>query len=362
MNNKDNIYKGLLEKFAEGTLDSEGQNVLMRAVEHGKMDELISNELDLQWGKSLEIESDKAPVVPFDLLPIAHSIHKEKKPAQVVSLFSKPLFRYAIAASLAGIILFTGWSLGLFNFGAGSGSVVPEGLVQVENTLEGLREFVLPDGSQVSLEKGAVLHYPASFTGDVREVYLSGNAFFRIKHLGGQGFIVNAEKISAEVLGTSFWVHQDKLSGVSDVEVRTGKVKVSTSGNKKGSTNGEIVVLPNQQAIHNSGTTELKLALADSIFPLSSLDEFQPEVDLQKAIPSFLYKKASPIQEILNDFENAYGVSFTLKNQRIKHCLVSGDFSGGDFFKNLEIICLIIGAKYSIVGTTISIDGPGCAQ
>jgi hypothetical protein len=227
---------------------------------------------------------------------------------------------------------------------------------------EGLREFVLPDGSQVSLEKGAVLHYPESFSGTVREVYLSGNAFFRIKHLGGKGFIVKAEKISAEVLGTSFWVHQDKQSGVSDVEVRTGKVKVSASGNKAGSSNGEIVVLPNQQAIHNSATTELKLALADSILPLSSLVESQPETGLRKSVPSFLYKNASPIQEILDDFQKAYGVSFTLNNQLIKHCLVSGDFSGGDFFKNLEIICLMIGAKYSIVGTTISIDGPGCGQ
>jgi transmembrane sensor len=45
-----------------------------------------------------------------------------------------------------------------------------------------VQEIKLADGSTVLLNKNSHLDYPAKFTGKTREVYLTGEAYFDIKH------------------------------------------------------------------------------------------------------------------------------------------------------------------------------------
>jgi transmembrane sensor len=42
-------------------------------------------------------------------------------------------------------------------------------------------EITLADGTKIWLNAGSQLSYPASFTGNSREVYLSGEAFFEVE-------------------------------------------------------------------------------------------------------------------------------------------------------------------------------------
>lgn len=48
----------------------------------------------------------------------------------------------------------------------------------------GERQFVvLPDSTHVWLNSGSLLVYPSLFTGNKREVYLSGEAYFEVKRM-----------------------------------------------------------------------------------------------------------------------------------------------------------------------------------
>ncbi|MFH0866004.1 MAG: FecR domain-containing protein [Bacteroidota bacterium] len=91
-------------------------------------------------------------------------------------------------------------------------------------------EGKLPDGSTVTLNAGSTLDYPEKFTGDERSVKLTGEAFFDVASDKSKPFIVSANDIMVEVVGTSFFVSAGS-NGDVEVIVKTGKVAVYRTDN-----------------------------------------------------------------------------------------------------------------------------------
>jgi transmembrane sensor len=87
--------------------------------------------------------------------------------------------------------------------------------------------LLLPDSTQVWLNASSTLEFPARFEGDKREVTLSGEAYFDVRHSQKAPFVIHTGKISTTVLGTSFNIkaYPDRRQVI--VAVSTGKVRVS---------------------------------------------------------------------------------------------------------------------------------------
>ncbi|MEE1944753.1 FecR domain-containing protein [Pedobacter sp. KR3-3] len=83
----------------------------------------------------------------------------------------------------------------------------------------------LPDGSTVILNKHSSFTYPAKFNGDTRTVKLNGEAFFEVAANQQKPFIIEANGVTVQVVGTSFNVKSSQ--GQTQVIVETGVVKVS---------------------------------------------------------------------------------------------------------------------------------------
>ena len=62
----------------------------------------------------------------------------------------------------------------------------------------------LSDGSEVHLNYGSKIKYPQVFSGDTREVILSGEGYFQVAHNPDKPFIVNTGKLNVKALGTVF--------------------------------------------------------------------------------------------------------------------------------------------------------------
>jgi transmembrane sensor len=196
-------------------------------------------------------------------------------------------------------------------------------------------ELMLSDGTKVHLNAGTSLKYPVKFlTGEKRHVFLSGEAYFDVAENEENPFIVNADDLNIQVLGTEFNVStypEDLSTDVvlveGSVSLYTGKendVKSNTllepgfagSFNKKGkniSTKpvvtsiytawiyGELVfrnitfssILKKMERHYNVKITNTNLKLTDEKFNASFGDE--------------------PIEKILNYFEITYGVEFTIE-------------------------------------------------
>ncbi len=83
---------------------------------------------------------------------------------------------------------------------------------------------ILPDGSEVLLNKHSQLSFPERFEGEKRVVQLNGEAFFKIKKDQTQPFIVQTAATEVEVLGTSFNLRAYEKEQITSLKVEEGKV------------------------------------------------------------------------------------------------------------------------------------------
>ncbi|MEO6681256.1 MAG: FecR domain-containing protein, partial [Ginsengibacter sp.] len=71
----------------------------------------------------------------------------------------------------------------------------------------GQYQLVLADGSKVWLNAASSIRFPAAFTGDQRNVEITGEVYFEVAHNATKPFIVKANAVDIKVLGTSFNVN-----------------------------------------------------------------------------------------------------------------------------------------------------------
>lgn len=83
---------------------------------------------------------------------------------------------------------------------------------------------ILPDGSEVLLNKHSQLSFPEKFEGDKRIVQLNGEAYFKIKKDPKQPFIVQTAATEVEVLGTSFNLRAYEKEEITNLKVEEGTV------------------------------------------------------------------------------------------------------------------------------------------
>lgn len=106
--------------------------------------------------------------------------------------------------------------------------------------------LTLSDGSKVWLNSGSRLVYPAVFNSDKREVYLEGEAIFKVTHNSSQPFTVLSENQEIEVFGTVFNVSSYADDDDNFVVLKSGSVQVAFKSNS--SKNKKMVITPGTMA------------------------------------------------------------------------------------------------------------------
>lgn len=160
----------------------------------------------------------------------------------------------ATAAVVASAIFLLPWNrLTGSQYGMGSfvAANLPEGVVRtsgnkttaISTPTATTLAVDLPDGTHVLLGPGSRIEYPTDFNAKVgRTVKLNGMAHFDVRHDAERPFVVEADGVRTEVLGTVFDVkayHNVKRT----VTLYSGRVRVS--GGERGST---VTLKPGQTA------------------------------------------------------------------------------------------------------------------
>lgn len=108
-------------------------------------------------------------------------------------------------------------------------------------------QLVLPDSTKVWLNAASSLRFPTAFTGAVREVMLTGEAYFEVAPNAHQPFRVRIDSQVVEVLGTSF-----NVNGYEDeAGIRTTLLQGSIQVALKGGT--PVRLRPGEQAAYFDG-------------------------------------------------------------------------------------------------------------
>ena len=113
--------------------------------------------------------------------------------------------------------------------------------------------FVLPDGTNVSLNSGSVLRYPEFFSKDKREVELIGEAFFDVTKDPNKRFVVKTsgdERV--DVLGSSFNMEAFPGDSILSTTLLEGKVRFVYDA-------GSVQMNPGEKLVYKNKTSKAKL-------------------------------------------------------------------------------------------------------
>lgn len=155
---------------------------------------------------------------------LKENIFRQLKISNIEGKRSSSVRGFAVVALAASILV----AVGLFVLQAGKQSSSPKVFIARTGENE-TKQILLSDSSVVVLNAGSELYASSNYSSGDREVYLTGNGFFKVKKLASQQkFLVHAKTLQVTVLGTQFNVNA-RTDDVS-VALTSGKVQLNNRG------------------------------------------------------------------------------------------------------------------------------------
>lgn len=214
--------------------------------------------------------------------------------------------------------------------------------VQQERYFSG-RQFVkLSDGSTVLMTDSAKLRVREDFNQNVREVELTGKAYFDIAHNPDKEFRIITGEVITTVLGTAFSI--DATSKNVEVTVTRGKVKV-------GDKNKVYGLLSRDQQINVNVETKQFVATSTNA---EKVTEWKKD---------FLVFDNVSMDVAATIIYDKYNVKITYSNEAIKNCAdINASFIDGENLDQvLEVISTLVRVKYKMLPDgNVLFEGEGC--
>jgi ferric-dicitrate binding protein FerR (iron transport regulator) len=192
-------------------------------------------------------------------------------------------------------------------------------------------EIQLSDGSKVFMNAGSSLKYPVNFTkNDKREVFLTGEAFFKVAQDKDRQFIVKAENLEIGVLGTEFNVSAYPEDFSTNVVLVKGSVKLATKKDQQ------------EMAILKPGQLGSSKRSNDAI----EISEVETGIYTSWMQGELVFRNMS-FENILKKMERHYNVKIINKNTELAKEKFNASFGHEPLHKILEYFKKIYGLNYT---------------
>lgn len=203
-----------------------------------------------------------------------------------------------------------------------------------------LLESTLPDGTEVTLNKGSVLHYPEHFRGKERKVSLEGEAYFDVVRDEDKAFVIEAGTMQIRVLGTSFYVNTKSNNNTMEVVLLSGSVQLSYQDKT-------MLLEPGDKAVVMKEADEL--------------------VKQQNTDPNLLAWKTKVLRfnnaslaEVVNVLEKVYEKEIRILNPELLQCRITATFEGESFESVMMVIQSTLNIEVRPNNNMIELSGVGC--
>lgn len=201
-----------------------------------------------------EISTESTPDTYHSLKATQRKI-KQQQSSKQLSLFPK-LMRIA-AILIIPILSVTASYLYIKNYYS-----EPE-MIQCFVAEGSTQELTLPDGSKVNINSGSLLLYPKEFKGNIRSIYLVGEANFSVKKDKEHPFIVKTSHLKIEALGTKFNVQAYSGSEKIITTLENGAIKVDKADDLSNEKNS-FILSPDEQLEYNLRTNLFEKRMIDA--------------------------------------------------------------------------------------------------
>jgi transmembrane sensor len=317
------------------------------------------------WYESFELDQDDVSSLSEDereafKILMWNSIGSHIKDAENDNIFQlrklwSTRFRSVIywVTSSAAVLLI----LFLVKYKVPSQNPVPENneKVMVTNTSNTIRKVILSDSSMVWISPKSTLTYLKVFDKQKREVTLRGEAFFEVTKDHKRPFSIYTGNIMTKVWGTSFRIRSYTEDKTTKVDVVTGKVSVSVTGQKKknkvlnaasqtNDLNAGVMLLPNQGAVYDK-----------------QLDHLQKNKEV-KDVSIDMWKKMSlsfnntPIKEVFAVLNKSFHVHISSSDEKINSDYLKADFTNENLPAIMEILEKTLDVSYSVHGSEFVLE------
>jgi len=237
---------------------------------------------------------------------------------------------------------------------------------QTVKVLPGKKSVIrLVDGTMVTLNAESSFRYPASFSGGTRNVYLSGEAFFDVKHDVAHPFIVHTKRMNVRVLGTAFDVKSYSNDSASEATLIRGIIEVSLPDRPS----DRIILKPNEKLIVNHASQQITPkndpATAktgnvhnDTKYTITSLTYFQKYdsaiVETSWLNDRFVFKDED-FTTLCHRLERRFGVDIHIENNNYGAYRFTGSFAKENIQEALDVLSYAEPFHYKENNGTINI-------
>ena len=169
----------------------------------------------------------------------------------------------------------------------------------------------LEDGTKIWLNAGSRFAFPTHFTGNKREVFLDGEAFFAVAHNEAKPFFVNTGEVTIKVLGTRFDLSAYKLDADITTVLEEGKIAISRN-NTLSLTGKETIITPEHKAVYNKALKTL-------------IVKDEPDMEFYTAwIEGWLPFSKESLFVVFNKLQRYYNVKFIYNESFSTDDLITG--------------------------------------
>jgi ferric-dicitrate binding protein FerR (iron transport regulator) len=219
----------------------------------------------------------------------------------------------------------------------------------------------LPDGSRVWLNAGSKLTFGENFGDNIREVTLTGEAFFDVVKNPAKPFVIHTSTIDVKVLGTQFNVKSYPSDKTTETSLIRGSVEVVV----KTRHNEKYVLKPNEKlVVLNEGVKPVsvdagsgRMLNRDNIIAIKNLTYQKGDTaDIESAwIRNKLSVKEMPFSEMAKIMERWYDVRFEFGNKKMEDLYITGSFDNETLIQLLEALQFSFAFNYEINDKTVTV-------
>ena len=195
----------------------------------------------------------------------------------------------------------------------------------------------LPDGSTVWLNSGSKLKFPVVFASNVRNVYLSGEAFFKVHTDKKHPFVVATQNASVKATGTQFNVEAYLKDSITAITLLEGKVDVSISGHQNEKLH------PNERIVINSLSKTYDIAQTDA----------RLWTEWKDGILAF---RDEPLEDVCKRIGRTFNVDIEVKDPVVSHQLYRATFEGESFEEILRLLQMSAPIQYKRIGREKNVE------
>ncbi|MFA5555241.1 MAG: FecR family protein [Phycisphaerae bacterium] len=155
--------------------------------------------------------------------------------------------------------------------------------------------ILFQDGSEAYLNSDTKLLYPDKFGLKNRKIYLEGEAYFNVSSNKKRPFIIEADKTTISVLGTSFNVEAYSDEGEIKVVLDEGEIVFNTNNN-------DYSILPGQKIAYTKSNGSITIV---NLIKTSNESIWKNDV---------IYFKNTPLNEVIKTLNRRYDINFIVNS------------------------------------------------